>query len=144
VPENMTAAMIRGVLDVTNYLIVNQHEAMDAAAALGSSPAGYEAAAGVLADIGRLTCVVTAGARGAFAFAADGGRCHAPAPDIIPVDTTGAGDTFAGAFACLVSEAAPLQRALAAGCEAAALKCLTRGAQDGMPGRSEMKSLQSL
>ena len=51
------------------------------------------------------------------------------------------GDTFAGAFACLVSENAPLEKALEVGCEAAALKCLKPGAQDGMPVRGEVKAL---
>jgi ribokinase len=92
--------------------------------------------------VGELTCVVTAGAEGAFAFAPDGARVHAPTLKIAPVDTTGAGDTFVGAFACLVSENAPLQRALAVGCEAAALKCLKAGAQDGMPRRSAVTVLR--
>jgi ribokinase len=140
VPEHMTATMIRGLLDVTDYLIANEHEALDAAAALGLGADGYEVAAAALARAGQLTSVVTAGAQGAFAFAADGGRCHAPSRRIVPVDTTGAGDTFAGAFAALVSEGATLQRALEVACEAAALKCLKPGAQDGMPVRSELKS----
>jgi ribokinase len=140
VPERMTAAMIRDLLDTTDYLIANEHEALDAASALGLSPTDHEAAAVELAKAGQLTCVVTAGARGAFAFVPDGGRSHAPSPPIVPVDTTGAGDTFAGAFACLVSENAALQQALQVGCEAAALKCLKPGAQHGMPMRRDLKS----
>jgi ribokinase len=143
VPEAMTAAMIRDLLDATDYLIVNEHEALQSASALGLKLADYEAAAGELARAGQLTCVVTAGERGAFAFARDGERCHAPSPAIIPVDTTGAGDTFAGAFACLVSENAALQQALEIGCEAAALKCLKSGAQSGMPMRSEIRALSA-
>jgi ribokinase len=141
VPEQMTDNMIRELLVATDFLIANEHEAQDAAFALGLSPPGFEAAASLLAKAGQLTCVVTAGAQGAFAVAADRTRSHAPAPDITPVDTTGAGDTFAGAFACLISENAPLEKALEVGCEAAALKCLKPGAQDGMPARSEIKVL---
>jgi ribokinase len=142
VPEQMTGDMIREVLEATDFLIANEHEAQDAALALGLSPPGFEAAASLLAKAGQLTCVVTAGAQGAFAVAADGTRSHAPAPAITPVDTTGAGDTFAGAFACLISENAPLEKVLEVGCEAAALKCLKPGAQDGMPARSEIKALR--
>ncbi len=141
VPEQMTDGMIRDLLEATDYLITNEHEAQDAAFALGLSPPGFEAAAAELANAGRLTCVVTAGAQGAFAFTADGTRSHAPALSIAPVDTTGAGDTFAGAFACLISEHAPLEKALEVGCEAAALKCQKVGAQDGMPIRSDIKAL---
>jgi len=143
VPEKMTDGMIRELLEATDFLIANEHEAQDAAFALGLSPPGFEAAASLLAQAGQLTCVVTAGAQGAFAVAADGTRSHAPAPDINPVDTTGAGDTFAGAFACLIGENAPLEKALEVGCEAAALKCLKPGAQDGMPMRSEIKALDA-
>jgi ribokinase len=142
VPQNMTGGMVRDMLDATDYLVVNEHEALDAAGALGMMMADFEAAADALAKSGRLTCVVTAGAEGAFAFTPDGARVHAPSTKITPVDTTGAGDTFVGAFACLVSEKAPLQKALAAGCEAAALKCLTAGAQGGTPMRDAIKALR--
>ena len=53
----------------------------------------------------------------------------------------GAGDTFVGAFASMLSEGATLQRALEVGCEAAALKCLKAGAQAGMPTRNAIASL---
>jgi ribokinase len=141
VPEKVTGGMIGDLLETSDYLITNEHETLDAASALGLAPGDFESAAASLAKAGQLTCVVTAGAQGAFAFAASGIRSHAPALQITPADTTGAGDTFAGAFACLISENAALQKALEAGCEAAALKCLKPGAQDGMPARSDLRSL---
>jgi ribokinase len=142
VPERMTREMIGDVLAATDYLITNEHEALDAAAALGARVTEFEAAAAHLAKSGQLICVVTAGARGAFAFAPDGARAHAPSSNITPVDTTGAGDTFVGAFACMLSEQAPLQKALEVGCEAAALKCLKAGAQAGMPARTAISALR--
>jgi ribokinase len=141
VPEKMTDEMIRTLCEATDYLIVNEHEAVDAASALGAALTDFETAATHLARAAQLTCVVTAGREGAFAFTADGTHLHAPSPTISPVDTTGAGDTFVGAFACLIGENAPVQKALEVGCEAAALKCLKPGAQDGMPARSEIKAL---
>jgi ribokinase len=141
VPENMTSGMIRDLLASTDYLLVNEHEALDAAAAIGLSMSDFRAAAGKLAEAGDLTCVVTAGAEGALAVTADDCRLHAPSLNIKPVDTTGAGDTFVGAFACALDEKAPLQKALAVGCEAAALKCLKAGAQNGMPMRGAIKSM---
>ncbi|WFU69084.1 ribokinase [Bradyrhizobium sp. CB2312] len=141
VPDKMTREMVSELLGVTDYLLLNEHEAMDAAVAIGLAPSGYEAAAAGLARTGDLTCIVTAGAQGALAVAADGTRLHAPAPRITPVDTTGAGDTFVGAFAAMVHEKVPLQSALQVGCEAAAQKCLTPGAQAGMPVRAKIPSL---
>ena len=136
VPNAMDHETVRSMLEATDFLIVNEHEALDAARAIGHTTSEFAAAAAALAKAGGLMCVVTAGTEGAFAFASDGTRVHAPTLKIDPVDTTGAGDTFVGAFACLISERASLPEALAAGCKAAALKCLKPGAQTGMPLRS--------
>ena len=141
VPEQMTPEMIGDLLAATDYLLVNEHEALDAAAAIGLGMSDFEAAAGKLAKAGDLTCVVTAGAAGALAVTADGSLLRAPSLNIRPVDTTGAGDTFVGAFACALDEKAPLQKALEVGCEAAALKCLKAGAQHGMPMRGALTSM---
>jgi ribokinase len=141
VPEQMTSEMIRDLLAATDYLLVNEHEALDAAAAIGFSMSDFRAAAGKLAKAGNLTCVVTAGAEGAVATTADDSNLRAASLNIRPIDTTGAGDTFVGAFACALDEKAPLQKALEIGCEAAALKCLKAGAQNGMPMRDAIKSI---
>jgi ribokinase len=99
VPDQTTDAMIRDLLDATDYLIVNEHEALDVAAALGASVTDFEAASGWLARSGGLTCVVTAGAQGALALTVGGTRFRAAFPSIRPVDTTGAGDTTAAVVA---------------------------------------------
>ena len=133
--------MVTELLAATSFLLVNEHEALDAAAAIGLASSDYEAAAAALAKAGNLVCIVTAGAQGALAVTADGTRLRAPAPDITPVDTTGAGDTFAGALAAMIHEKVPLQTALEVGCEAAAQKCLKPGAQAGMPLRGAIAAL---
>ncbi|MGY3036524.1 ribokinase [Bradyrhizobium sp. USDA 4354] len=141
VPEKMTRETLTDLLAVTDYLLVNEHEAIDAAMAIDLGTASYETAAADLAKAGSLTCIVTAGAQGALAVTADGARLRASSRRITPVDTTGAGDTFVGAFAAMLSEGVALQRALAVSCEAAALNCLKAGAQTGMPMRSAIGSL---
>ncbi|TWB04134.1 ribokinase [Bradyrhizobium stylosanthis] len=141
VPAKMNSEMVTELLAATSYLLVNEHEALDAAAAIGLAASEYEAAAAVLAKAGNLVCIVTAGAQGALAVTADGTCLRAPAPDITPVDTTGAGDTFAGALAAMIHEKVPLQTALEVGCEAAAQKCLKPGAQAGMPLRGAIAAL---
>ncbi len=45
VPERMTREMIRDLLEATDYLITNEHEALDAATALGAKQTDFEAAA---------------------------------------------------------------------------------------------------
>ncbi|MBR1227552.1 MULTISPECIES: ribokinase [unclassified Bradyrhizobium] len=141
VPDQMIGATIRGLLDATDYLIVNEHEALDLAAALDAGVTDFEAACGWLARSGGLTCVVTAGAQGAIAVTADDTRFRAPAPSIQPVDTIGAGDTFVGAFASMIGEKSSLKKALEVGCEAAGLSCLKAGAQQGMPMRDALREV---
>ncbi|MBR1247306.1 ribokinase [Bradyrhizobium sp. AUGA SZCCT0169] len=143
VPDQMTGAMIRDLLEAADYLIVNEHEALDLAAALDAGVTDFETACSWLARSGGLTCVVTAGAQGALACTADDTRYRAPAPSIRPVDTTGAGDTFVGAFASMIGEKSSLKKALEVGCEAAALSCLKAGAQHGMPMRDALREVSA-
>lgn len=136
VPDDFPEADAAALLAASDILIVNEHEANDIVAALGHP--GADIARFIAGS--RTTCIVTAGAKGAFANTPDGRRLHAPAPAIEPVDTTGAGDTFVGAFAAAFDEGIPLDRALDIGCRAAALACLSPGAQTGMPRREAIYS----
>lgn len=74
--------------------------------------------------------VVTGGARGATYRGADG-PFDVPAPEVEPVDTTGAGDVFAGVLAA--DWATGHQRALRRACAAGALATLVAGAGDCAP-----------
>ena len=73
-------------------------------------------------------CVVTLGSDGALAWGPDG-SVRAPALPVDVVDTTGAGDTFAGVFAHGLDAHLPLERALRAASHAAAQVCAYVGAQ---------------
>lgn len=73
--------------------------------------------------------VVTRGARGATHFGE--GRSDIPAPAVEAVDTTGAGDVFAGVFAAHWPRGVPY--ALARACAAGALATLVPGAGDCAP-----------
>ena len=80
--------------------------------------------------------VVTRGAAGATAYLPSGGAIFVPALAIDPVDTTGAGDTFAGVLAAGLDQRVPLAAALNRASAAAALACLAIGAQEAMPDRA--------
>jgi ribokinase len=56
-----------------------------------------------------------------------------PTLPIVPIDTTGAGDTFVGVLAAGLDLGAPIETALRRACVAAGLACLARGAQTAMP-----------
>jgi len=128
------------LLKATDVLVVNEHEALAVARIVGD-PAGedYLRAATALARGFGPTCIVTAGARGAFAVARDGSRIHAEARPITPVDTTGAGDTFVGVLANGLAEDLEIGPAMERACAAASLSCLTPGAQAGMPLRDALE-----
>ena len=81
-------------LKALDYIIVNEIEAANIAAAANFPPAPESAAAAIYRQFGCAT-VVTLGAEGAVA-AADGALIRARAPAISAIDTTGAGDAFAG------------------------------------------------
>lgn len=81
--------------------------------------------------------VVTLGAAGAI-LVCGGEILRAPALDIAPVDTTGAGDAFCGVFAAALDAGASNQEALTRGCVAGSLACLKTGAQESQPGYNEI------
>jgi ribokinase len=143
VPPGETAQLIRRLRMRGGYSLLNLAPALpiDAAlwteidlvvankgeaAATGSDPEG-------LARRLRQGLVVTRGAAGAVAILRDGTRIEVPPLPIEPVDTTGAGDTFAGVLAAALDLGSTLEIALRRATAAAGLACLARGAQTAMP-----------
>jgi ribokinase len=139
-PATFDADLCRNILSASDVLVVNEHEALAVAAALGATQSDYIAAAASVARAGNCICVVTAGAEGALAFHPDGRREHAPARKITPVDTTGAGDTFVGVLAAGIADELPFAEALARACYGASLACLALGAQAAMPERPAIEN----
>ncbi|MBJ6125081.1 ribokinase [Microvirga splendida] len=128
------------LLEATDVLVVNEHEALAIAGIVGERMGDdYLKAAAVLAQDFGSTCIVTAGAQGAYAVSRDGTQVHAAARPIIPVDTTGAGDTFVGVLANGIAEGLEITPAVERACAAASLSCLTPGAQAGMPRREALE-----
>ena len=123
------------VLDALDVLVVNQIEAK---MALGGAADGDRAAlARDLAARHALTCVVTLGAAGALAIGPAGGHRLA-ALAVEPVDTTGAGDAFAGVLAAALDQGHDLAAALARASVAAGLACTRIGAQTSQPDAAEI------
>ncbi|WP_063691607.1 ribokinase [Bradyrhizobium stylosanthis] len=133
VPERLSEAELRALLEATSVLVVNEHEALTAAQRFGWTGTDFEAATAALAADGGVTCIVTAGPLGARAFHPDGAHQAVAAERILPIDTTGAGDTFVGILAAGLDEGRGWQEVLARACRGASLACLAHGAQRGMP-----------
>ena len=83
------------------------------------------------------TIVVTLGGDGVIAAGPEGSFA-APALDITPVDTVGAGDTFCGYLGDGLARRLPFDAALRRAAAAGSLACLKRGAQPSIPTDEEV------
>ncbi|KON86197.1 ribokinase [Sporosarcina globispora] len=81
--------------------------------------------------------IITCGSEGVRFF--DGKEIKlVPSIQVTPVDTTGAGDTFSGAFAVAVAEGNDLEDSIRFGNIAAGISVTKKGAQTGMPKRNDV------
>jgi ribokinase len=85
--------------------------------------------------------VVTLGAKGAILYQGAAGKVAVPSPKVVPVDTTGAGDTFVGALVVALMEGQDHEEALKFACAAGAAATLSAGAQPSMPDRATVCAL---
>ncbi|KQP40589.1 ribokinase [Pseudorhodoferax sp. Leaf274] len=118
-------------------LVVNEIEAAAYAGCAVATPSQAAAAGQALRARGVARVVVTLGAQGAVTVEQGGCRLQ-PAPRVQAIDTTAAGDTFAGALAVALASGQDLAQATARGVRAAAV-CVTRvGAQVSIPSAAEV------
>jgi len=115
-------------------IVVNEHEAAALADAYGLSTVDPRGTVAALADRLRRTVVATLGPDGAVAATGDD-VIVVPALKVDVVDTTGAGDTFAGALAAFLGEGMDLADAMARAAIAGSLACTGEGAQPSFPRR---------
>lgn len=83
--------------------------------------------------------ILTAGKDGAY-MASEDSRAHVGAPKVEVVDTTGAGDTFCGAFAAEYLRGGGVEGAMRFAVAASALSVTKAGAQPSIPSRSEVEA----
>ncbi|RSN49101.1 ribokinase [Amycolatopsis sp. WAC 04197] len=117
-------------LQSLDVLLVNEHEA--------AFLLGGEADFPKLLDLGPKAAVVTLGAKGAAVVTADG-VTEVPSPKVEAVDTTGAGDAFAGALAASLAKGEELVDAAREAVKVAAITVTRQGAQPSYPTASELE-----
>lgn len=89
---------------------------------------------------GARSAVITLGADGAVA--SDGTECRHILPfEIVPVDTTAAGDAFAAGVAYQIGLGSSIWNAVEFGCAAGAVAATKPGAQPGMPSLDEVRGM---
>jgi ribokinase len=135
--------------DSIDLLLVNEGEARALAADTSSGWPGDGrggTADAVDRDLDRLlerlpAVLVTLGPRGALYRDRAGARHHEPGRAVDVVDTTAAGDSFAGYLAAALAEGLPVPAALARANAAAALCVGRRGAVAAVPRRADVDAL---
>lgn len=139
-PYRGTAVPPDGTVDM---LIINEVEAEEMTGLKVQSP--EDAAEAALRLLPRLRqgghVVVTLGEQGAVAVSdGDETPLYIPAKKVRPVDTTGAGDTFAGALVTQLCAGRSMAEALRFATAAAAITVTRPGAQSSFPRRVEVEA----
>lgn len=128
--------LAQALLAEVDILVPNESEAAELLAGEGSLDPAATAAA--LQTQGPGTVIVTLGGDG-ICIADLRGTRRRPAPAVQALDTTGAGDTFIGAFAVALQEGLDTDGAAAFAQRAAALSVTRAGAMASMPTRAELE-----
>jgi len=132
------ALLSEGLVD---WLIPNEIEAeMLADLPVQNASDARQAARAILERGVRQGVVITLGKRGALAVTHEG-EWLVPAFPIKPIDPTGAGDAFCGAFAVALAEGQPLEQALRFANAAGALCATVAGAEPSLPRREAVEQL---
>lgn len=131
-PAPVPDCAVDELVSLSDILLVNEHEA----AALGGEADAAAAARSLSRAAG--TVVVTLGAAGAL-VARDGEVVQTVAARrVSAVDTTGAGDTFAGVLVAWLAAGSALHASLEAASAAASLTVTRPGAAASMPQRADI------
>jgi ribokinase len=124
------AALDDELINLLDYLIVNEHEAC----LIGGSDDLSIASSKLAARVD--TLIVTLGARGSRLYKAGELVAEVTPPQVDAVDTTGAGDTFCGALAAAIAEGRDLVDAARFATAASALSVERVGAVSSIPPRA--------
>jgi len=121
----------------TDYAIVNEKEAFEI---LGFPATLHELALirDMMHQLRIANLIVTRGSDETLVFRREGEPLTIPTLPVLPVDTVGAGDAFAGCFAARLARGETLVEALSAANCAGALTTLGAGAQEPMPDRERV------
>ena len=143
-PAPAPAALLPSdLLDGVDVIVPNQTELATMAGHSGLAAIGDvdpETAVALARGLPVAAVVVTLGAGGAMVVTPSDAT-HVPAPAVVPVDTTAAGDAFCGALADALVGGADLVSAARWAVQVGAAATLRTGAQPSLPTREEVKHL---
>ena len=126
-------AAVKAVLPYIDTLLLNEIEARQLEKTLDQSLFSL--------PVGQV--VITLGSKGArWIDVRSGDVTEVEAERVIAVDTTGAGDTFAGYLAAALHEGQSAKSAMTLAARAAALKVTRKGTADAVPTRAEVEAFR--
>ncbi len=125
---------LRAVLPHVTHLLVNEVEAEALCREMGMR----------LEDLPVEGVIVTRGAEGAEWIEPGGAPVRVEAVEVDPVDTTGAGDCFAGALVAALDDGMSSEQALRYAAAAAAIQVTRSGTSAAMPDRGEVEALLAM
>jgi ribokinase len=138
------AAIEPALIAVTDWLVPNETEFAAIAGERLSATSERDAdQVAALAERLGVSVVVTLGERGALLVRSGARPVRVPAPSVVPVDTTGAGDAFVGAFAVGLAMGRDPAAAARLGCAAASDSVTRPGTQRSYPDRARGAALLS-
>ncbi len=124
------AEAVQAVLPMLDLLVMNEIEARQLQQATGQG----------LGDLPVADVIITLGAEGCRWHQRDSGVVQAfPAIKVLPVDTTGAGDTFTGYLLAGLDRGMPMAQAIGLAQKAAALMVTRLGTADVIPDLKEVQ-----
>ena len=143
-PAPAPAALLPSdLLDGVDVIVPNQTELATMAGHSGLAAIGDvdpETAVALARGLPVAAVVVTLGAGGAMVVTPSDAT-HVPAPAVVPIDTTAAGDAFCGALADALVGGADLVSAARWAVQVGAAATLRPGAQPSLPTREDVKHL---
>ena len=127
-----TAGLPEGLLEVSDIVVPNEHEAtLITGIQVVDLESAYAAGAWFL-ERGASRAVITMGAQGCAWISSDG-RGHVPAFKVTPIDTVAAGDAFCGVLAASLAGGLNWIASLDRACAAGALATTVSGASPSLP-----------
>ena len=134
--EVIDAQALPRLLEFVDHLILSAHVAQ-----VLTGTADFALALRTLWNGARKLAAITDGAHGCWVATSDRGPVeHIAAYEVVPVDTTGCGDVFHGAYAAALAFGYPILGAIRFATVAAALKASRLGTREGLPHREEVEA----
>lgn len=127
------------LLSNVDYLLPNEHE-LDLV--LGGVPGSLEEKSNILISKGVGAVILTEGSKG-VTIVSKNQKIKITAPKMNAVDTTAAGDTFAGAFAYGLAKNWEMTKAAEFAVKAASLSVTRVGAQSSIPWLKEVETMET-